>query len=196
MGALYRELALPWFQVGQDAVRKAAADFPQAHPGQIDRRYCSPPLQPPRQSPLIGRDRHHENPSELAPALLHWPLLPGQVNSRFCGSALQSAESLVEVFSVRALLSQLQDADLESQERKAVCLLNPKSEIRIPQCSYLTMPNIGEWFVSRTLPLPRYICTPHGRHGSKLLTVRMMSIPLKFAGPFSSKIGVFCTASS
>jgi hypothetical protein len=27
-------------------------------------------------------------------------------------------------------------------------------------------------------------------------TARMMSIPLKFSGPFSSKIGVFCTASS
>ena len=47
-----------------------------------------------------------------------------------------------------------------------------------------------------TRPLPRYMCTPHGRHGSKLRTARMMSIPLKFSGPFSSKIGVFCTASS
>ena len=27
-------------------------------------------------------------------------------------------------------------------------------------------------------------------------TARMMSTPLKFSGPFSSKIGVFCTASS
>ncbi len=47
-----------------------------------------------------------------------------------------------------------------------------------------------------TRPLPRYMCTPHGRHGSKLRTARMMSMPLKFSGPFSSKIGVFCTASS
>jgi hypothetical protein len=61
---------------------------------------------------------------------------------------------------------------------------------------YLTMPNIGEWFVSRTLPLPRYMCTPQGRQGSKLLTARMISMPLKLSGPFSSKMGVFCTASS
>ena len=40
------------------------------------------------------------------------------------------------------------------------------------------------------------MCTPHGRHGSNDRTARMMSIPLKFSGPFSSKIGVFCTASS
>src|ERR1039457_6427302 len=55
---------------------------------------------------------------------------------------------------------------------------------------------IGECTLSRTLPLPRYMCTPHGRHGSKLRTARMMSIPLNLSGGFSSKIGVFCTASS
>ena len=32
--------------------------------------------------------------------------------------------------------------------------------------------------------------------GSKLRTARMMSMPLKLSGGFSSKIGVFCTASS
>src|ERR1700677_524051 len=57
-------------------------------------------------------------------------------------------------------------------------------------------PNIGEWCVSSTFPLPRYMCTPHGRQGSKLRTVRIMSIPLNLSGPFSSKIGVFSTASS
>src|ERR1700761_1872861 len=57
-------------------------------------------------------------------------------------------------------------------------------------------PNIGECTVFKVLPLPRYMWTPHGRHGSKLRTVRIMSMPLKFSGPFSSKIGVFCTASS
>jgi len=57
-------------------------------------------------------------------------------------------------------------------------------------------PNIGECTVSIVVPLPRYICTPHGRHGSKLRTARMMSMPLKFSGPFSSKIGVPLTASS
>ena len=54
---------------------------------------------------------------------------------------------------------------------------------------------VGVWTTLRTLPFP-YMCTPQGRHGSKLWTARMMSIPLKFSGPFSSKIGVFCTASS
>jgi hypothetical protein len=57
-------------------------------------------------------------------------------------------------------------------------------------------PNIGEWRVSSALPLPRYICTPQGMQGSKLRTTRMMSIPLKLLGPFSSKMGVPCTASS
>src|SRR5215469_543106 len=57
-------------------------------------------------------------------------------------------------------------------------------------------PNIGECLVSSTLPFPRYIWTPHGRHGSKLRTARMMSMPLNLSGPFSSKMGVFCTASS
>src|SRR5262245_36637269 len=59
-----------------------------------------------------------------------------------------------------------------------------------------TRPNIGEWRVSSVLPLPRYICTPQGMQGSKLRTTRMMSIPLKLSGPFSSKMGVPCTASS
>ena len=40
------------------------------------------------------------------------------------------------------------------------------------------------------------MCTPHGRHGSKLRTDRMMSMPLKFSSVFSSKMGVFTTASS
>ena len=45
-------------------------------------------------------------------------------------------------------------------------------------------------------PSPRYMCTPHGRQGSKLRTVRMMSMPLKCSRSFSSKIGWPCTASS
>ena len=52
------------------------------------------------------------------------------------------------------------------------------------------------WITLRTRPRPSYMCTPHGRHGSNERTARMMSIPLKLSGPFSSKIGVFCTASS
>src|SRR5262249_52296202 len=57
-------------------------------------------------------------------------------------------------------------------------------------------PNIGVCMVWIVLPLPRYMCTPHGRHGSKLRTVRMMSIPLKLSRPFSSKIFSPVTASS
>ncbi len=55
---------------------------------------------------------------------------------------------------------------------------------------------VGVCITLRTRPPPSYMCTPHGRHGSKLRTARMMSTPLKSSGPFSSKIGVFCTASS
>ena len=55
---------------------------------------------------------------------------------------------------------------------------------------------VGVCITFRTLPLPVYMCTPHGRHGSNEWTARMMSTPLKSSGPFSSKIGVFCTASS
>src|SRR5262245_39439033 len=65
-----------------------------------------------------------------------------------------------------------------------------------PVMSYACAPNIGTWRTSSFFPPPTYMCTPHGRHGSKLLTARMMSMPLKLSGPFSSKIGVFCTASS
>ena len=55
---------------------------------------------------------------------------------------------------------------------------------------------VGECSLRSTLPLPRYMWTPHGRHGSKLRTARMMSMPLKSSIEFSSKIGVFITASS
>ena len=54
----------------------------------------------------------------------------------------------------------------------------------------------GRCTTFRTLPAPVYMCTPHGRHGSNERTARMMSTPLKFSGPFSSKMGVFWTASS
>src|SRR5262249_15297864 len=56
--------------------------------------------------------------------------------------------------------------------------------------------SVGEWRVSIVLPFPRYMCTPHGRQGSKLRTARMMSMPLKLSRPFSSKIGVPWIASS
>ena len=55
---------------------------------------------------------------------------------------------------------------------------------------------VGVCITLRTLPLPVYMCTPHGRQGSNEWTARMMSTPLKSSGPFSSKIGVFWTASS
>src|SRR4029077_20066633 len=47
-------------------------------------------------------------------------------------------------------------------------------------------PKVGEWRTSITRPSPTYMWTPHGRHGSKLRTVRMMSMPLKSAWSFSS----------
>src|SRR5262249_16354817 len=54
----------------------------------------------------------------------------------------------------------------------------------------------GEWIRLSTRPWPRNMCTPHGRQGSKLRTERMMSMPLNLSGAFSSKMGVFWTASS
>ena len=63
-------------------------------------------------------------------------------------------------------------------------------------CQIASVMPVGECVVLSTLPPPRYMCTPQGRHGSKLRTARMMSMPLKLSGGFSSKIGVFCTASS
>ena len=81
------------------------------------------------------------------------------------------------------------------------------AELSAPRCGHRLLsagrhysgpaaPNMGECFTSITFPSPTYMCTPQGRHGSKLRTVRMMSMPLKFSGPLSSKMGVFCTASS
>lgn len=55
---------------------------------------------------------------------------------------------------------------------------------------------VGTCIDFTVLPPPTYMWTPQGRQGSKLRTARMMSMPLKFSGVFSSKIGVFCTASS
>jgi hypothetical protein len=48
---------------------------------------------------------------------------------------------------------------------------------------------VGECSSSSFLPPPRYMCTPHGRQGSKLRTVRITSMPLKCSRSFSSKIG-------
>src|SRR5579875_1720261 len=64
-----------------------------------------------------------------------------------------------------------------------------------PHLPYCTRPKVGECTTCSSLPLPRYICTPQGRHGSKLRTARIISMPLNLSGPFSSKIGVFWTAS-
>ncbi len=55
---------------------------------------------------------------------------------------------------------------------------------------------VGECSFSKVWPLPRYMWTPQGRQGSKLRTVRMMSMPLKCSRSFSSKIGCPWTASS
>src|SRR6185437_1290246 len=58
------------------------------------------------------------------------------------------------------------------------------------------MSAVGVCICCSTFPGPRYMCTPQGRQGSKLRTARMMSMPLNLSWPFSSKMGVFCTASS
>src|SRR5207302_678709 len=68
--------------------------------------------------------------------------------------------------------------------------------LRSPRRTQISGMPVGECTFFSTFPLPRYMCTPHGRQGSKLRTVRMMSMPLKFSTLFSSKIGVFITASS
>jgi len=60
----------------------------------------------------------------------------------------------------------------------------------------MTFKVAGECILWIGFPFPRYMWTPQGRHGSKLRTARMMSMPLNWSWPFSSKIGVFCTASS
>lgn len=61
---------------------------------------------------------------------------------------------------------------------------------------YSCTPKVGERTFCSSFPSPRYICTPQGRQGSKLRTARIISMPLKLSGPFSSKMGVCCTASS
>src|SRR5947207_3020418 len=72
--------------------------------------------------------------------------------------------------------------------------LNERSAIGHDQPARFS--RVGECRVSIVLPLPRYMWTPHGRHGSKLRTARMMSIPLKLSRPFSSKMCVSWIASS
>ena len=54
----------------------------------------------------------------------------------------------------------------------------------------------GEWRISSSLDSPSNTWTPQGRQGSKLRRARMMSMPLNFSFPFSSKSGVFMMASS
>src|ERR1700730_1930661 len=89
------------------------------------------------------------------------------------------------------MLVQRRDQLLEAAQGRLVL-----SFVLAAHVSARWIPNIGECTVFRVLPLPRYMCTPQGRHGSKLLTARMMSIPLNLSGGFSSKIGVPLTASS
>jgi hypothetical protein len=67
---------------------------------------------------------------------------------------------------------------------------------RLSRHRYLYAIAVGVCWTFVTLPPPVYMCTPHGRQGSNERTARMMSTPLNLSGPFSSKIGVFCTASS
>ena len=86
-----------------------------------------------------------------------------------------------------------------ARRQRAQQFLDPRARAADPrrhrQLDRVTA-DIGECTFWSVLPLPRYMCTPQGRHGSKLRTARMMSMPLNWSGGFSSKIGVFCTASS
>ncbi len=69
------------------------------------------------------------------------------------------------------------------------------SDIDYPVMPWSLTP-VGVCSFFRVLPFPRNMCTPQGRQGSKLRTVRMMSIPLKLSRSFSSKMGQPVTASS
>ena len=136
----------------------------------------------------------------------HGPVLAELVADRDAGrsSLLQRRHDPFESVSVEIhhrgdhLLSELssvdvrQSLDLLAQELHTAGENLAGRELLIPSQHR----PVGVCWTFLTLPFPRYMCVPHGRHGSKLRTARMMSMPLKFSGPFSSKIGVFCTASS
>src|SRR4051812_4805018 len=66
----------------------------------------------------------------------------------------------------------------------------------VASLAHLCAPKLGACCTRSSFPPPRYMCTPHGKQGSKLRTVRMMSTPLNLSRPFSSNSGMFCTASS
>ncbi len=83
-------------------------------------------------------------------------------------------------------------SELSQQRLDALAdLLGLTAQQCSPQIASVCCIIAGLWMVWIVLPGPRYMCTPHGRHGSKLRTARMMSMPLKLSGEFSSKIGVF-----
>src|SRR5262245_38276319 len=96
------------------------------------------------------------------PKQSHWYELRDQASSRSFVLAPRSAQSNVTIPFPPAITSQNTCESFLFQIRSV---------------AHLTMPNIGEWCVSKTFPLPRYIWTPHGKHGSKLRTALMMSIP-------------------
>src|ERR1700730_5858218 len=98
----------------------------------------------------------------------------GRISRRRIGIFVQCRNQLLEPAQGRLLLSFLIAAHVSAR----------------------WIPNMGECTVFKVLPPPRYMCTPQGRHGSKLLTARMMSMPLNLSGGFSSKIGVPLTESS
>ena len=115
---------------------------------------------------------------------VHDPGKPGAIQ---LADELQELDGLVEHSGVDPSLELVELALDGVADRSVVPHAQAKS-------SWLYM--VGEWTLFSTWPLPRYMWTPHGRHGSKLRTVRMMSMPLKWSRSFSSKIGQPCTASS
>ena len=139
---------------------------------------------------LAGRGKVLEDPLQAGPVHVEDGLddLPGVRLRRGVGETLHLPQQDVE-----PLQPCLELARVEGVRHHR---LLDAAALRRRRGLYFDTPNIGVCFTSSSRPLPRYMWTPHGRHGSKLRTVRMMSMPLNLSGPFSSKMGVFCTASS
>ena len=93
-------------------------------------------------------------------------------------------------------LDQVQSGLARRRVAEALDLLQQRLDALRGGGAHPCSPNIGECTCLIVFPFPRYMCTPHGRHGSKERTARMMSIPRKFSASASSKIGMPLQASS
>ena len=145
-----------------------------------------PPSRPPparRESPCRRR-RHRRARARCASSPSPYISITAPTSS--CASARARSSSSA---STRSLSAWTRSTSWSASVYSAMSVL-------LSWASLAQLSPVGVCMTLRTFPAPVYMCTPHGRHGSKLRTARMMSMPLKFSGPFSSKIGVFCTASS